>query len=138
MLEEEDLDPPPSKTSIERTIEILLKTSKKDEWEGYISTKEPRKALLLRFVCSKCGTPWNIERKECYFWVEISFYQEKGTGEILSPGMTIAIEPMVNAGGWEVETLDNGWTVVTRDRSLSAQFEHTVYIDKSGAVVLTE
>jgi len=67
LLEEEDLDPPPSKTSIERTIEILLKTSKKDEWEGYISTKEPRKALLLRFVCSKCGTPWNIERKECYF-----------------------------------------------------------------------
>ena len=51
--------------------------------------------------------------------------------------MTIAIEPMVNAGGWEVETLDNGWTVVTRDGSLSAHFEETVAVTETGYKILT-
>ncbi len=60
-----------------------------------------------------------------------------GIGPRLRPGMTLAIEPMVNAGGFEVEVLENGWTVVTRDRRRSAHFEHTVLITESGPKILT-
>ncbi len=51
--------------------------------------------------------------------------------------MTLAIEPMVNAGTYEVETLGDSWTVVTRDRSLSAHWEHTVAIRRDGPDILT-
>jgi methionyl aminopeptidase len=61
----------------------------------------------------------------------------RGAGPKLLPGMTIAIEPMVNAGGPGVRTLDDRWTVVTEDGSLSAHFEHTVAITPEGPRVLT-
>ncbi len=51
--------------------------------------------------------------------------------------MTLAIEPMVNAGGSEIKTLQDGWTVVTKDGSISAHFEHTVAITKDGPDILT-
>jgi len=51
--------------------------------------------------------------------------------------MVLAIEPMVNVGTWEVETLEDNWTVVTKDRSLSAHFEHTVAILQNGPEILT-
>jgi methionyl aminopeptidase len=60
-----------------------------------------------------------------------------GRGLRLSPGLVIAIEPMINAGGPEVRTLDDGWTIVTRDGSPSAHFEHTVAITERGPQVLT-
>lgn len=60
-----------------------------------------------------------------------------GKGPILEAGMVLAIEPMVNTGGWQVETLSDDWTVVTRDRSLSAHFEHTVAILDDGPAILT-
>jgi methionyl aminopeptidase len=60
-----------------------------------------------------------------------------GAGGRLEAGMTIAIEPMVNAGGAAVEILDDHWTVVTRDRSMSAHFEHTVLVLENGAEILT-
>lgn len=56
---------------------------------------------------------------------------------VLKSGVTLAIEPMVNAGGSDVDVLDNGWTVVTRDRKLSAHFEHTVVVTEDGADILT-
>ena len=56
----------------------------------------------------------------------------------LEVGMVIAIEPMVNAGGWEVDTLDDGWTIVTADESLSAHFEHTVAVTDDGFKILTK
>jgi len=58
-------------------------------------------------------------------------------GPLLREGMVLAIEPMVSQGKWEVEIQSNGWTVVTRDHSLSAHFEHTVLIDCSGPRILT-
>ena len=58
-------------------------------------------------------------------------------GPKLKAGMVLAIEPMVNVGGYRVEILADGWTVVTRDRSLSAHFEHTIAIAKDGPQVLT-
>jgi methionyl aminopeptidase len=60
-----------------------------------------------------------------------------GKGPLLEPGMVLAIEPMVSAGTWEVETLGDQWTVVTRDRSLSAHFEHSVAILEDGPKILT-
>lgn len=60
-----------------------------------------------------------------------------GDGPVLRPGMFFTIEPMVNAGRPEVKVLDDGWTAVTRDRSLSAQFEHMVGVTEDGAEVFT-
>ncbi len=59
-------------------------------------------------------------------------------GPRLKPGMVLAIEPMVTMGGYEVRVLDDGWTVVTIDRSLAAHFEHTVAVTEHGPEVLTE
>jgi methionyl aminopeptidase len=61
-----------------------------------------------------------------------------GTGPRLKAGMVLAIEPMVNAGRYSVEVLDDGWTAVTTDRKLSAHFEHTVYIGENGPEILTK
>jgi methionyl aminopeptidase len=61
-----------------------------------------------------------------------------GEGPELKAGMVLAIEPMVNAGAHEIEMLDDGWTVVTRDRSPSAHFEHSVAVTEDGPVILTE
>ena len=64
-------------------------------------------------------------------------YGTPGRGVRLLPGMTIAIEPMVNQGGHEVQVQKDGWTTVTRDGKLSAHFEHTIAITPDGPVILT-
>ena len=61
-----------------------------------------------------------------------------GQGPLLKEGMVLAIEPMVNIGGWEAEILDNGWTAVTKDKLPSAHFEHTVAITRRGPEILTK
>lgn len=68
---------------------------------------------------------------------QVLHYGEPGTGYELKPGMSFTIEPMVNAGKRHVRLLPDGWTVVTRDHSLSAQWEHTVLVTTTGADVLT-
>jgi len=68
---------------------------------------------------------------------EIPNFGAPGKGPILEPGMILAIEPMVNAGTFEVEVLDDGWTAVTKDRMLSAHFEHTVAVRDGEAEILT-
>jgi methionyl aminopeptidase len=68
---------------------------------------------------------------------QVPNYGQPGTGAKLRPGMVIAIEPMINEGTHEVYTLDDEWTVVTSDHSLSAHYEHTVAITEEGPVVLT-
>ncbi len=68
---------------------------------------------------------------------QILHYGRPGTGERLEPGMIFTIEPMVNAGKREVRELGDGWTIVTRDHSLSAQWEHTVLVTPEGFEVLT-
>jgi methionyl aminopeptidase len=69
---------------------------------------------------------------------QIPNYGRSGEGPRLMEGMTLAIEPMVNAGGWEVNILNDGWTAVTKDSSLSAHFEHTVAITNNGQRILTK
>ena len=68
---------------------------------------------------------------------EVPNFGAPGRGPRLREGMVLAIEPMVNAGSWEVETLDDQWTVVTKDRSLCAHFEHTVAVTAEGPKILT-
>lgn len=64
-------------------------------------------------------------------------YGPPGRGPDIGPGLVVAIEPMVNAGGWETRLLADEWTVVTADGSLSAHFEHTVAVTEDGPAVLT-
>lgn len=69
---------------------------------------------------------------------EVPNYGSPGKGPRLAVGMTIAIEPMINAGDPDVKVLSDGWTVLTKDQSLSAHFEHTVAITENGPVILTQ
>ena len=64
-------------------------------------------------------------------------YGDPGTGEELVPGMVVAIETMICEKGWEIRSLDDGWTIVTADGGLSAHFEETVLISRNGAEILT-
>ena len=64
-------------------------------------------------------------------------YGKKGTGEKIKAGMIFTIEPMINLGKYETKTLKDGWTAVTKDKSLSAQFEHTIGVTKTGYEIFT-
>jgi methionyl aminopeptidase len=64
-------------------------------------------------------------------------FGRKDTGPEIKPGMFFTIEPMINAGTWQVKILDDGWTAVTRDKKLSAQFEHTIGITETGPEIFT-
>ena len=68
----------------------------------------------------------------------ILHYGKKNTGIELESGMTFTIEPMINSGKFDVKILDDGWTAVTKDKSLSAQFEHTVGITENGYEIFTK
>ena len=68
---------------------------------------------------------------------DVLHYGRPGTGPELKPGMIFTIEPMINAGRPDVKMLDDGWTAVTRDRSLSAQFEHSIGITETGCEIFT-
>ncbi len=67
----------------------------------------------------------------------ILHYGEAGTGEKIKTGMIFTIEPMINLGKYETKTLNDGWTAVTKDKSLSAQFEHTIGVTKDGCEIFT-
>lgn len=69
--------------------------------------------------------------------LQILHYGTAGTGAIMKPGMIFTIEPMINAGKKEVKLLPDGWTAVTKDHSLSAQWEHTVLVTETGYEILT-
>ncbi|MEJ2360360.1 MAG: type I methionyl aminopeptidase [Gammaproteobacteria bacterium] len=88
---------------------------------------------------------YSIVREYCGHGIGRAFHEEPqvlhygtpGTGLVLEPGMTFTIEPMVNVGKRHVKLMKDGWTVVTKDRSLSAQWEHTVLVTDTGFEVLT-
>ena len=68
---------------------------------------------------------------------QVLHYGTAGEGPVLEAGMVFTIEPMINAGTWQVKILNDGWTAVTRDRQLSAQFEHQVGVTKDGCEIFT-
>jgi len=88
---------------------------------------------------------FSVVREFCGHGIGRSFHEEPqvlhygkaGTGPELLPGMTFTIEPMINAGKAAISELPDGWTIVTKDRSLSAQWEHTIVVTATGAEVLT-
>jgi methionyl aminopeptidase len=69
---------------------------------------------------------------------QIPNYRLTAPMPVLSEGMVLAVEPMVNMGGWEIQILKDGWTAVTKDRKPSAHFEHTIAVVRDGARVLTQ
>ena len=75
----------------------------------------------------------NLKRGQLYAFLRAN----PGTLEELVPGMVFTIEPMVNAGRREIKEAGDGWTIVTKDRSLSAQWEHTIVVTETGYEVLT-
>ena len=88
---------------------------------------------------------FSVVREFCGHGIGLKFHEEPqvlhygrpGTLEELKPGMTFTIEPMINAGKRDIREAGDGWTIVTRDRSLSAQWEHTVLVTDTGYEVLT-
>jgi methionyl aminopeptidase len=68
---------------------------------------------------------------------QIPHYGTRGKGKKLKPGMVFTIEPMINEGTWEAIVLDDGWTAITKDGKLSAQFEHTIAVTEDGVEILT-
>jgi len=76
--------------------------------------------------------------KELHEEPSILNFGQPGTGPILKAGITLAIEPMVNAGSWKVKTASDGWTIMTIDDANSAHFEHTILVAKNGADILTK
>lgn len=86
--------------------------------------------VVKDFVGHGIGRKFHEEPKVCHYGV-------RGRGDRLRPGMIFTIEPMINIGTWEVEVLEDDWTAVTKDGSLSAQFEHTVLVTQDGVEVLT-
>ncbi|MDA9732155.1 type I methionyl aminopeptidase [Candidatus Pelagibacter sp.] len=89
---------------------------------------------------------FSVVRDFCGHGIGTNFHQEpnilhygsKDTGDELKPGMTFTIEPMINAGKYHTKVLNDGWTAVTKDKKLSAQFEHTVGITENGYEIFTE
>ncbi len=69
---------------------------------------------------------------------QIPHYGIRGKGKKIKPGMVFTIEPMINEGTWEAIMLDDGWTAITKDGKLSAQFEHTIAVTKDGVEILTQ
>ena len=76
--------------------------------------------------------------QEMHMPPEVANYGRKGTGALLSPGDTIAIEPMATLGREKIKVDADGWTIRTRDGSLAAHFEHTVLVTETGAEILTQ
>ncbi len=99
--------------------------------EDYV--KSQSLSVVEKFVGHGIGRKLHEEPQVPNFVGDISLDRSVA----LRPGMTLAIEPMVNEGTGDVEVLDNGWTVVTRDRRLSAHFEHTIAIVEGGVEILT-
>ena len=91
------------------------------------------------------GNGFSVVREFCGHGIGRNFHEEPqvlhygkaGSGIALKPGMIFTIEPMINAGKAAISELPDGWTIVTKDRSLSAQWEHTVLVTESGVEVLT-
>jgi len=125
----------------------LLDTTVQALYEGISAAQAGAKVLDIGRAVERsvAGSGYGIVREFCGHGVGRSVHEEPQVPNYVDPkavtrlksGMTIAIEPMVTLGSPAVEILDDGWTVVTRDRQVSAHFEHTVLITDSGPEILT-
>ncbi len=116
-------------------------------WKGIVRVKPGARLGDIGHAIQTFGENqgFSIVREFCGHGIGRKFHEEPqvlhygrpGTMDELVPGMTFTIEPMINAGRREIRELGDGWTIVTKDRSLSAQWEHTVLVTDSGYEVLT-
>nr|VFK22427.1 MAG: methionine aminopeptidase, type I [Candidatus Kentron sp. MB]VFK28787.1 MAG: methionine aminopeptidase, type I [Candidatus Kentron sp. MB]VFK74096.1 MAG: methionine aminopeptidase, type I [Candidatus Kentron sp. MB] len=133
--------------SVSPAAKRLIKVSRECLWEG-IRAVAP--GLTLGDVGHAIQrhaerNRYSVVREYCGHGIGIDFhedpqilhYGQPGDGELLRTGMTFTIEPMINLGKRQVKQLSDDWTVVTRDRSLSAQWEHTVLVTEDGVDILT-
>ena len=116
-------------------------------WKGIVRVKPGARLGDIGHAIQTFGESqgFSIVREFCGHGIGRKFHEEPqvlhygrpGTLDELVPGMTFTIEPMINAGRREIRELGDGWTIVTKDRSLSAQWEHTVLVTETGYEVLT-
>ncbi len=132
---------------ISKTAADLIKVTEECFFEGIKYAKEGNYLFEISTAIGRCAEErgYGVVRDLCGHGIgshlheapEIPNYEMNRRGPKLRAGMTLAIEPMINVGTWEVDWLDDDWTVVTRDGSLSAHYENTVLITENGPVLLT-
>lgn len=132
---------------ISREAAELIKVTRECFFEGIKYAKEGNHLFDISAAISRYAGErgYGVVRDLCGHGVgtnlheapEIPNYEMNRKGMKLRAGMTLAIEPMINIGGWEVDWLDDDWTVVTRDRTLSAHYENTVLITEGEPKLLT-
>jgi methionyl aminopeptidase len=116
-------------------------------WRGIVQVKPGARLGDIGHAIQKFTEEhgFSVVREFCGHGIGLGFHEEPqvlhygrpGTGEELLPGMTFTIEPMINAGRRDIKELGDGWTIVTKDHSLSAQWEHTILVTPTGYEVLT-
>ena len=132
---------------ISKTAADLIKVTEECFFEGIKYAKEGNYLFEISTAIGRYAEErgYGVVRDLCGHGIgshlheapEIPNYEMNRRGPRLRRGMTLAIEPMINVGTWEVDWLDDDWTVVTRDGSLSAHYENTVLITENGPVLLT-
>lgn len=133
--------------SIKPEVSALLAATEKSFWLGAAQAKAGNRVSDIGYAVQTYveAQGYSVVRDLCGHGVGTNLHEDPavpnfgkpGTGMKLVTGMTLAIEPMVNMGGYKVETLSNGWTVVASDRKPSAHYEHTVLVTEGEPVILT-
>ncbi len=133
---------------VSREVQTLMETAKQALFQGLSKARAGARLTDISHAIgtyleeNNCSTPEqytghgigsHLHEKPAVF-----NYGLQGRGPLLKKGMTIAVEPMVIAGKRQVDTLQDGWTVVTRDHSLAAHYEHTIVITDDGYEILTQ
>ena len=132
---------------IDKEVQRLLKVTKESLYKGIKQAKKGKRVSDISFAiqCYVEKNGFSVVRdlaghgvgRELHEDPPIPNFGKPHRGPRLEKGMVLAIEPMVNMGSFEVEILENGWTVVTKDRQLSAHFEHTIAVTDNDPEILT-
>ena len=126
----------------------LLRVTEESLYKGIEAAAVGNRLFDISYAIQDFVTPsgYGIVRDYCGHGVGRRLHEEPqvpnfgrpGTGPRIKPGWCLALEPMVNLGTHEVETLEDGWTVVTADRKVSAHFEHSIAVTPDGPIILTD
>lgn len=125
----------------------LVKTTYEAMWQGIKSVRPKARLGDIGYAIQKHAesSGYSVVREYCGHGIgkemhedpQVLHYGKPNTGLVLEEGMIFTIEPMINQGEHKIKTKKDGWTVITRDRKLSAQWEHTILVTKTGYEVLT-
>ena len=118
-------------------LRLAIEAAQAGNWTADISRAVQAHVEGQGFAVVREYTGHGIGRKMHEDPQVLNYYEPKMGSVQLRPGMTVALEPMVNAGDWRTRVLEDGWTVVTADGKRSAHFEHTIVVTKDGPEVLT-